>query len=98
MRSNLMRRLGRMCLFPLASLVLLTACAGKPIVRTETVTVHTPVYVPLPSDLLTVCTVTAPEVWTNGSLLDYALQIKACLNATNDKLMRIRALQPRTTP
>ena len=71
----------------------LTACA-KPAIRTETVTVRVPTYIALPTDLLRPCTVDMPQVWTNGSLLDYAIQIKACLDATNDKLIRIRGLQP----
>ncbi len=77
----------------LACLIPLCACSPKA-VRTETVAVKVPVYVQLPSDLLTVCTVAAPATWTNGTLLEYALQIKACLSASNDKLIRIRGLQP----
>jgi hypothetical protein len=36
-----------------------------------------------------------PATWTNGALLDYALQLRACLAASNDKLGRIRELQPK---
>jgi hypothetical protein len=63
-------------------------------VRTETVEVKVPVYVALPTDLLRPCTVDMPTTWTNGTLLEYALQIKACLEESNDKLIRIRGLQP----
>jgi hypothetical protein len=77
----------------LPCLLMLSACSPKA-VRTETVTVKVPSYVALPTDLLRPCAVEMPAVWTNGTLLDYALQIKACLNASNDKLNRIRGLQP----
>lgn len=77
----------------LACLIPLCACSPKA-VRTETVTVKVPSYVALPTDLLRPCTVDMPAVWTNGTLVEYALQIKACLNASNDKLNRIRGLQP----
>ena len=73
---------------------LLASCASSPAVRTEPVTVKVPSYVALPTELLRPCTVDMPAVWTNGALLDYALQIKACLSASNDKLNRIRGLQP----
>lgn len=53
-----------------------------------------PSYVALPTELLRPCTVDMPATWTNGTLLEYALQIKACLNASNDKLISIRGLQP----
>ena len=73
--------------------LMLCACSPKA-VRTETVTVRVPTYIALPTDLLRPCTVDMPATWTNGALLDYALQLKACLDATNDKLNRIRGLQP----
>jgi hypothetical protein len=71
----------------------LCGCSPKA-VRTQTVEVRTPVYIALPADLLRPCTVDMPQVWTNGALIEYAIQIKACLNATNDKLIKIRGLQP----
>ena len=73
--------------------MLLCACSQTP-VRTEAVEVKVPVYVALPTDLLRPCTVDVPAAWTNGALVEYAMQIKACLAASNDKLMRIRRLQP----
>ena len=77
----------------LACLLLLCACSRAP-VRTETVEVKVPVYVALPTDLLRPCFVDTPATWTNGALVEYAIHLKACLAASNDKLMRIRALQP----
>lgn len=73
--------------------MLLASCA-KPIVRTETVTVHTPVYIALPADLLRPCVVDVPTTWTNGSLAEYAIQLRTCLNVVNDQLSRIQKLQP----
>lgn len=75
----------------------LASCASKP-VRTQTVEVKVPVYVALPTELLRPCTVGIPNIWTNGSLIEYTLHIKSCLDETNDKLIRIRGLQPRTSP
>ena len=71
----------------------LTACA-KPVIRTETVEVRVPVYVALPTDLLHPCFVDVPATWTNGALIEYAIHLKTCLAASNDKLIRIKALQP----
>ena len=73
--------------------MLLCACSRAP-VRTETVEVKVPAYVALPTDLLRPCTVDAPDIWTNGTLIEYAANIKLCLSASNDKLMRISKLQP----
>ena len=74
--------------------MLLCACS-KPAIRTETVTVKVPVYVALPTELTRPCFVDMPATWTNGTLLDYVIQIKACLEESNDKLIRIRGLQPK---
>lgn len=74
-------------------LLLLTACA-KPAIRTEAVEVKVPVYIALPTDLLRPCFVDMPGTWTNGTLVEYAIHLKTCLAASNDKLMRIKALQP----
>lgn len=78
----------------LACLIPLCGCSQAP-VRTETVTVKVPVYVALPTELLRPCVVDMPATWTNGTLLDYVIQIKACLEESNDKLIRIRGLQPK---
>ena len=79
-----------MCLCPL---LLLTACA-RTAVRTETIKVPTPVYVALPAELLRTCVVSLPDPLTNGLLVEYAIGLQACLAASNDKLERIRKLQP----
>ena len=71
----------------------LASCASKP-VRTEAVEVGVPVYVALPVGLVEPCLVATPSTWTNGTLGEYAIDIKACLAASNDKLIRIKRLQP----
>ena len=86
----------------------LASCASKP-VRTQTAEVKVPVYVALPSEFFGPCMVpdpnnpkaliafdasSLPSPLTNGTLAQYALNIKACLAATNDRLTRIKALQP----
>ena len=89
-------------------LLLLTACA-KPVVRTEIVKVPTPVYVPLPAEFFAPCMVpdphkpgadivfdpfVIPDDLKNEGLTEYAINLKTCLAASNDKLIRIRKLQP----
>ena len=88
-----MSRLSKRGLTYLYLALSLTACA-KPAIRTEAVEVKVPVYIALPTDLLRPCFVDTPAMWTNGALVEYAIQIKVCLAASNDKLMRIKALQP----
>ena len=90
MRASRLSRRGLI----LASLLLLLPACAKPAIRTEAVEVKVPVYVALPTDLLRPCFVDTPATWTNGALVEYAIQIKVCLAASNDKLMRIRKLQP----
>jgi hypothetical protein len=53
-----------------------------------------PVYVALPTDLLRPCVVDMPATWTNGALVEYAIQLKTCLATANDRLERIKRLQP----
>lgn len=79
-----------MCLCPM----LLCVACSKPAVRTESIEVKTPVYVALPTDLLSPCTVDLPDAWTNGTLADYALRLQACIRVDTDKLKRIQKLQP----
>jgi hypothetical protein len=78
--------------------MLLASCASKPVVRTETVTVHTPVYIAIPAELTQICTVALPQVWKNSALADYAILLSICLNTVNNQLYSISKLQPRTTP
>lgn len=75
-------------------LLLLCACSPKVAVRTEVVKVPTPVYVALPTELLRPCLVDMPSAWTNGTLVEYAIGLQACVAASNDKLTRISKLQP----
>ena len=77
----------------LACLILLCACSRQ-VVRTETVQVKVPVYVALPTELLRPCAVDMPVTWTNGALAQYAIDLRACLATTNDRLNRIKGLQP----
>lgn len=76
-------------------LLLLCACSPKVAVRTEVVKVPTPVYIALPKDLLRPCIVDMPGTWTNGTLVEYAIGLQACVAASNDKLTRIKKLQPK---
>ena len=75
-------------------LLALCGCSPKVAVRTETIKVPTPVYVALPDELLRTCVVSLPEPLTNGLLVEYAIGLQACLAASNDKLERIKKLQP----
>lgn len=80
---------------PLAGLLLaclLTSCASSP-VRTQTVTIHDPVIVPVPRALTT--PVPEPKLTgdDNGSLAQYILALHAALDAANAKLMQIAGLQ-----
>lgn len=77
-------------------LLLLCGCSPRTAVRTETVTVHTPVYVALPPELLRTCDVSLPGPLTNGLLVEYTIGLQVCLDASNDKLERIRKLQTRS--
>jgi hypothetical protein len=72
------------------------ACATKPSVRTETVEVKVPVYVPVPAELTReVAAPVLPAAATNGDLADYADALRAALNAANAKLREIAGLQPK---
>jgi hypothetical protein len=92
MHTQLTRKL-RHGLSSLFLVLLLSSCAQGP-VRTETVTVRVPVYVALPADLLLPCYVTLPDVLTNGSMAEYAVNLQACVRTDADKLIKIRGLQP----
>ena len=83
-------KLGWMLPFPL----LLCVACSKPAIRTEVVKIPTPVYVALPDDLLRTCVVSLPVPLTNGLLVEYAIGLQACLAASNDKMERIKKLQP----
>lgn len=78
-------------------LMLLCVACSKPAVRTESIEVKTPVYVAMPTDLLSPCTVDMPATWTNSTLADYALRLQVCVRVDTDKLERIRKLQPAIT-
>lgn len=76
------------------ALPLLTAC-GTPFVRTETVEVQVPVYVPLPSALLQKCeTPVMPGSLTVADLMEYVLDLSSALESCNAQMGEIRELQP----
>lgn len=79
---------------PLAGLLLaclLTSCASSP-VRTQTVTIHDPVIVPVPAALT--APVPKPKLTgnDNGSLAQYILALQSALDAANARLMKIAGL------
>lgn len=79
---------------PLAGLLLaclLTSCASSP-VRTQTVTIHDPVIVPVPKALTT--PVQRPKLAgdDNGSLAQYILALQSALDAANARLEKIAGL------
>lgn len=75
-------------------LLLLTSCASKPAVRTETVTVERPVVVAVPAAL----TEPVPEPQlpagelTNEDIVDHVDALRAALRQANRKLREIAGL------
>jgi len=89
----------------LCLLLLLTGCSAtpkrcEPIVQTETVTVQTPVFVPLPEALTApVAEPVAPGVaMTNEDLVDWLEALRAALREANAKLAGVRSKQPGEAP
>lgn len=68
--------------------LLLSGCATEA-VRTETVTVEVPVYVPLPAELTEPVPYPAVDVRVWDDVVQLAEELKAALNAANDKLSAI---------
>lgn len=92
MKTNRVRLSGvaSACLF-----LLLAGCVSKPIVRTETVTVETPVVVALDARLTRpVPTALVPTPLTNDGLIGYGESNKCRLITANCQLEKIEALQP----
>ena len=76
-------------------LLLLTACADKPLVRTETVTVERPVVVALDRRLTSpVAEPLLPAKATNDALAGFAESAKCRLIAANCQLEKIEGSQP----
>lgn len=69
--------------------ILLNGCATDA-VRTETVTVEVPVYVPLPPELTELVPYPAVKVRVWDDVVQLAEELKAALKAANDKLAAIR--------
>jgi hypothetical protein len=80
----------------------LTACAPlSPVVKTQTVQVSTPVYVPLPTVLtadIPVPPFPAKTPLLNKDLAQYILDLNTALHKANDQLDKIRSLQPGGAP
>lgn len=75
----------------------LSSCATSPAVRTETVKVPVPVLTPLDPALLMVTPLPpVPQSMTNEQLLGWAYQCAAVNWTNSDKLVRIKALQPKS--
>lgn len=89
-----MRRHKRLTgLIALCPLLLLAACASNP-VAVRTITVHTPVIVPVPSAYTD--PVQEPQLHgnTNGDLAAWALALRQALRDANGKLKKIAGLKP----
>ena len=88
------RRLLPTSLLLCIALSALTACAGQPIVRTETVTVRVPVIEPVPPELTAPVAKPAMHGDTNGAAWDYILALQHALDEANAKLEQIAGLSP----
>lgn len=103
-----MSRLSKRGLILACLMLSLTACAGTA-VRTKTVEVKVPVFVALPTEFFKPCMVpdpnnpkvliefnaaALPAPLTNGALALYVINMQTCLASSNDRLNRIRGLQP----
>lgn len=77
----------------LAISALLSGCATDA-VRTETVTVEVPVYVPLPPELTEPVPHPAVQVRVWDDVVQLAEELKAALKAANAKLLAIKEEQP----
>lgn len=73
--------------------LLLSGCATE-VVRTETVTVEVPVYVPLPPELTEPVPYPAVQVLVWDDVVQLAEELKAALAAANAKLSAIKEVQP----
>lgn len=80
-------------LYLVASLVLLSGCASE-VVRTETVTVEVPVYVPLPPELTEPVPYPAVQVRVWDDVVQLAEELKVALRMANEKLLAIKNEQP----
>ena len=77
----------------LSCLGTLSACSTAPI-KTETVTVYTPKYVALPSELTSQVPEPSFAVETNSDLADLAIAFKLALKKANSQLQAIKDIQP----
>lgn len=74
-------------------LLFLAACSTAPI-KTEVLTVYTPKYVELPSELTTPVPIPEHKITVNSDLTDYIIMLKAALEKANLQLQSIKEIQP----
>ena len=75
--------------------------SAEPIIRTETVEVNVPVYVPLPVELTTPVAEPAPPArdgFDGEALVDWVERLRAALREANAKLAGVRSKQPGEAP
>lgn len=80
-------------LLSLSLLALLSGCANDA-VRTETITVEVPAYVPLPPELTEPVPYPGVQVRVWDDVVQLAEELKAALDAANVKLLAIKEEQP----
>ena len=76
-------------------LMTLSACSTAPI-KTEVLTVYTPKYVELPSDLTNPVPMPEHKLVVNSDLSDYIIMLKTALEKANLQLQSIKEIQPWT--
>lgn len=82
-------------LAPMFLLLLLTACASKPIIKTHDVPVAAPVFVAIDAELTApVAEPVLPPAPTNADIAEWADALKTALRTANAKLGKILGLQP----
>ena len=74
-------------------LMTLSACSTAPI-KTEVLTVYTPKYVELPSDLTNPVPMPEHKLVVNSDLSDYIIMLKTALEKANLQLQSIKEIQP----
>jgi hypothetical protein len=70
----------------------ISGCSSSPI-KTETVTVNVPTYIPIPAELTQPVPVPSVDVQTNADLAEYALKVRKALDEANRRLDAIRGLE-----
>ena len=73
--------------------MVLSACSTSP-TKTETVTVHVPVIVQVPSELTTPLAYPDFTIKTNSDMADMIIALRHQLDKANGQLRAIREIQP----